>query len=263
MLKVHRASAPREEIVLYYLIGANTRDARGEVLLNDIPVWDAQENTSGMSQINPWLVAGQNRLLVRVARRGNCPRCEVRLCRGREGELPGDLASVALGDDLPAGEPAVVWEHPFTPEQAPGPWSWERARPTALPADRAAIVALVGRIHEALARRDIDAVHAAQRLSFDENARAMGYDPAKIERMRQRTNAQMKDYLAASRIHPFDPSSLQLRAMAGGRLVRVTEAGGKGPIGGAGPDDGAFALTMDVSCIDGDWAIARGGVTFS
>lgn len=259
---------------LLYVLQVETEGLVARVTLNGIDVFVDWEGANRRTQtnVNPYIIEGPNALEVMLTPMTDdeghpvdSPRAfTAALIRGEHGKIPGPEGRVAgytwRESEAPV-EPGVltgVWGRQFTvaPENAFGPWAWQRSPATAPTAeDAAALVALAGEVHAALSSRDLAALRALTSLRDAEMARALDIPADEFVAEQQGYYAEWFGSPSWA-MEPFDPGNLAASPYARGRLVRVTDGYG-GPCLHGTDGERAFAFAFAATRVDGQWRIAR------
>ena len=257
---------------LIYVLEVQSEGLAAEILLNGASAFHEPLGAARFLQtkLNPYLVAGENRLEVVLGPPPPPPDGEpapagarsrafkLRAFRAEWGvEGPDEVLAefTYAGDpELPEQGRVSVIELPFDAGAAHGRWAFQDARPFS-PADRAAVVRVVLDAHAALAARDAAGLGALTSTKRDELARALDTPADELatdERAYLQGFFQAHDWEAA----PIDADAMVLAPTAGGRLVQVTDASGRPPLRGAGGGK-VLAISVTVSHLADGWRIVR------
>ena len=219
-------------------------DCAVDVWLNDIPLQRASAGPDAKLLTLPvaeYVREGDNLLTVvpypgptpsasrepQVAKVSPDARFEARLVFYEEGEFPGsgggrEAIAVAAGGDVPMALRPVSNKRAL--RVAGVPWAWQRATVLRLtPEERAALGRAIQFAHTAFAARDADQLLNFGQHYFAEYARAYPAisAAARAERFRKGFAALPDD--PPWKVAPLDPSSIELRLCAEGRLVEVID----------------------------------------
>lgn len=261
--------------ILLYVLEIHANGLASDVRLNGVQVFHEEKGVSKVTQLkaNPWIVAGINRLEVLLAllpppagqEATEKPGFSLSFLQGEHGKEPGDEGRLCSYVWNPAetplrpGAPASVWKHEVKLTETFSRWSWESAPTAPLnDADRAALVAALDSLHDALARRDPDRVAVALRLKHAEMARALGIPEARPEEGLRKQLAILFGQ-SSWRMSPLQPDRLRFLPQADNRLVAVTDSTGGPPLVGStdSGDSGSYRLTPVYTRVDGKWVIVR------
>lgn len=136
------------------------------------------------------------------------------------------------------------------------PLSWQGApRVTVDAGARAAIAALIGRYHDALAAKDLPRVRALLVTSTRDAALALGQSVPDTEASQKRQFGG--DFSGRSwRMKPVDYPHLRYRACAGGRLISVEDPDGSAPLSSAPDKNGSTSqFNVRVAFLNGQWTL--------
>lgn len=235
-----------------------------EVLLNGGLVHRDTKGVRAVTQtkLNPWAVAGNNRLEVALAPLfgdaiGPEASFSLEILEGPHGQIApttyayrwDPVASPVVG---PGFTTVHVVDRPLQAND--GPWAWEKAQPYT-EADRPAIEALVAAVHAAYVARDAKALVALTTVRNQEVWRAFGEDPATGDA--DALLIYQEQFKSPSfRTDPLDTSALLLHPRADGRLVEVTNASLGPPVSGR-DDESESPFPMTVSHLSSGWTIVR------
>jgi hypothetical protein len=210
------------------------------------------EAADHVAKLNPWVVDGENVFAVTVALPpGASPdgggRLMVRVLEAEHGYEPGPEALLLEWIWDPRAAPAevapvVVVERPLRFAQSHGRWQWQDAAAYG-DAERPLVEALVGEVHAAVARRDLDRLADLYAVSDAELDRALDLPPGfqLVARTTGWLETLSQDDLA---VEPLDPAALVLVPRAGGRLVDVLGPDGGPPVRATG---GGRRLDLDLT----------------
>lgn len=225
------------------ILEARVEGCEAEIYLNGIPLTtltpdDCYEVSIPAAQ---YVVPGENRVQMAInpgpspstATRGEAwtapreARAAVQLTCYPQGAVPGDgsgLCHFALtwsGDGQEGGtrlaEGVVDWPSDRWPSAA-GPWSWQSAPPLDLQQHQAAITQFIGRVHRAMATRDIQFMINLAALHLRDLVAAYQLDWGEQQ---QEGRGIYQELFAKPdwAMEPLDPETYDLRLCAGGRLV--------------------------------------------
>jgi hypothetical protein len=252
---------------LIYALEVQCTGLRVEVLLNGASVYGEPLGAARFSQmkLNPWIVEGRNPIEVRLGpppggKVDSGAELKMQVLKAEHGkELAPDaslLSFVWSEAEQPLEKEGLtpVFEAPVPIAEGHGRWAWEDATPFA-DGDRPDVEALVFALHAALAARDEATVVAYLGVKTEEYARALDVPAAELE---SDLRATLREHFAAPDWHmdPVDPAQLALEPSAGGKLVTVTEAGGRAPLRGEG-DGKKYTLDLTVSRLAHGFTIVR------
>ena len=257
-----------------YVVAVESHSLNFRVLVNDVPLKQALDGRGVNSQtnVNPWIVEGTNVLEVRLgspsgggpeARAGNSGSFQLRLFGGEHGRVPDpkdalvefiwDAAARPLGETV-----ATVFTKEFQADPSFGRWRWQDSPAAPLTeSDKQELVQLIRKIHRAFSERDVGALTELLKFNSEEMARALDIE----EEMFVMGQSQSLSSLFESdgwRIEPLEESALVFEPAAGGRLVRVTQAGGE-PLVKGESNMGQYASSFMFGRVAGAWHILRPG----
>lgn len=257
-----------------YVIAVESDSLNFQVLLNDVPVKQALDGRGVNSEtnVNPWIVEGANALEVRLGLPSgggpedgadNARSFQLRLFGGEHGRVPDpkdalvefiwDAAARPLG-----GTMAKVFTREFRAEISFGRWRWQDSPPAPLAeSDKQELVQLIRKVHRAFSEKDVGALTELLKLNSEEMARAMDIE----EEMLVTGQSAFFSSLFESdgwRIEPLEESALVFKPAAGGRLVEVTQAGGR-PLVSGKTSEGQYASKFMFGRVAGAWHILRPG----
>ena len=254
-----------------YVIAVESASLNFEILLNDVPVGPAPDRRPVNSQrnVNHWIVEGTNVLEVRSGLSSggdleDSSSFQLRLFGGEHDKVPDpkDALIEFVWDPAaqPLGEPlATVFTKEFQAEISFGRWRWQDCPASALTeSDKQELVQLIRRAHRALSEKDLGALTELLKLNSAEMARAMDIE----EEMLVMGQSQFFKSLFESdgyRLDPLAESALVFTPVAGGRLVKVTQAGGEPLLRGEDGKGGQYASTFMFGKVAGAWHILRPG----
>ena len=239
------------------LLDVDVRALAVRVRMNDVLVLDSEtgQPERAAMRLGGWAIPGGNRLTIqwRPPRPGftGGERKLVARVRRTAGETETELGLLEWSAaDPPLGEKSFGLA--FEP---PDRWRWIEAEVfSELPgSERSAILALLGRVREALATRDSDWLVTAQTLQLSEQARAVGTAPPQ---MIASYRSFLSERLPGNVVDPIEPNTLRLELMGGGRIVRVSSTDDS-PAVMSRSAEGVFAMTPYLAKIGGAWAIVR------
>ena len=205
------------------------------------------------AETEPWLSDGQ---------RGAC----LRLLLPRKGQRahPENARTLAQLDWAPVADavvdlPALVTQALDLPINFPR-WRWLDAPPVATAADLAALqtpaAAFLQGLALGLSRGDVEPLLQASRLRLEELAQAYQYNLAdSVGRLR----LQVQQLHAAQPLRPAmpKPSTLLLRAVAGGRLLECLAPDGQALLRSAVAGGGQVAWPLRLAPIEGQFYVLR------
>src|SRR2546430_674394 len=256
-----------------YVIATESASLNFQILLNDVPVGPAPDRRPVNSQrnVNHWIVEGNNVLAIQLglpsgpateAQAGNSRSFQLRLFGGEHGKVPDpkDALIEFVWDAAaqPLGEPmATVFTKEFQPEISFGRWRWQDCPVSAFTeSDKQELVQLIRKAHRALSGKDVAALEELTKLHSEEMARAMDIE----EEMLVMGQSEFFKSLFASggyRGEPMEESALVFTPVAGGRLVKVTQAGGQPLLRDEDGEGGQYASTFMFGKVAGAWHILR------
>ena len=257
-----------------YVIAIESHLLNFQILLNDVPVRQSLNGRTVNSQakVNQWVVEGANVLEVRLglplggaaeARAGDASSFRLKLVGGEHGREPGPEAALVeyIWDAAaqPVGESMVtVFSQEFRAAISFGRWRWQDSPPAPLTeSDKQEIVGLIRKAHRALSDKDVGALTELLKLNSEEMSRAMGIEEEELVT----GQSEFFSFLFESddwRVDPLEESALVFEPAAGGRLVAVTQAGGRPLLKGEG-GGGQYAVSFMVGRVAGAWHILRPG----
>ena len=257
-----------------YVIEIESHLLNFQILLNDIPVKQALDGRSVNSEtnVNPWIVEGTNVVEIRLglpsdsapgAEADNSGSFQFRLIGDEHGRepVPGstlieyhcDAAAQPLGEPL-----STVIIKEFQAERSFGRWRWQDSPPGPLTeSDKQEIVQLIRKIHRTLSDKDVSSLNGLLKFNSEEMSRAMDIE----EEMLVMGQSEFFSSLFESdgwQIEPLEESALVFEPVAGGRLVKVTQAGGQ-PLLRGKSSDGQYASSFMFGRVAGAWHILRPG----
>lgn len=156
---------------------------------------------------------------------------------------------------IPRAMPGVVTGK-LPPVKRARPLSWQGAPGVTVDAGaRAAIAALIGRYHDALAAKDLPRLRALLATSTQDAALALGRSVPDTEASQGRRFAE--DFRSQTwRMKPVDYPHLRYRACAGGRLISVENPDGSAPLSSAPDKDGSTSqFNTRVAFLNGQWTL--------
>lgn len=255
-----------------YVIAIESHSLNFKILFNDVPVKQALDGRPLNSQtnVNPWIVEGTNVLDIRLglpsggrpeSQAANSSSFQLRLFGGEHGRVPDqkdplieyiwDAAAQPLGEEI-----ATVFTKEFQPEITFGRWLWQDSSPAPLTeSDQQEIVQQIRKIHRALLDKDLSGLTEMLNFSSEEMSRALDIEEDELAMGQNQFFSSLfesDDW----RVEPLEESSLVFEPVAGGRLVKVTQAGGQPPLQGEG-DGGQIALNFMFGRVAGAWHILR------
>ncbi len=249
--------------------------APAEVLLNGVPIATVRPppgNPRFAATINPLIRDGRNTLEVIIEPgvhrdfAGALPdvrsdvgvRCRARLARIARGAVVSDTTprQVLCAVDFEGAGLVRTFPHVLSAEAtiaSPFPrWRWERAEPSREGARLTREVwEFAAEYRAALARRDLVRENALSALVHEEMCAAFGSDPV---RRLDTLNGVLRQFWARIDwdMEPIDPSALEPRLCADGRLVQCVTRDGESPIrSNADADGGRLSVSMFLGRIDG------------
>jgi hypothetical protein len=242
---------------------------RAEVSFNGWPLLkrDDQDRRTADRKVNPFVLEGENRLVVALGALPADPAptvspvFELVFSRGPHGESRDDDVTLAHykwtpDESLPLDDEHLtpVFEHTARFKTAYGSWAWESARPYANE-DRDDVLAVVRTIHAALASKNLAGANAMLSMKHHELERCLSLPTGQLVADQL---TLWSGYVAHAdfRLDPFDPTKLVLESAAGGRLVSIRHTDGAPPIEGTAGGD-FFGLDLVVSRIGGGYQIVR------
>lgn len=254
-----------------YVLQVECEGLRVGIYLNGVQIFIEPTGAQRYAQsvVNPYVVVGRNRLELVAeppyddkGRRVMAPRAlSVMLIKGEHGREPGpDAVLLTQGAQNAPGAASILrlWAADFdvTTGEDFGRWAWQDA-PAQIPSerDRNEIVALMERLHDALARGDAGTFAALVETKTREMARALDIDEGDYAR-EQRAYVQDLASQPDWALDPLEPEALVLSPLAEGRLVMVTDPFGDPPIRGRRGGE-PFALRVTMSKIEGAWCVVR------
>jgi hypothetical protein len=221
---------------LLYLLDVRTRSAVTDFLLNDIVVYSVRDATPTAAQVvvNAYVLQGRNQIVARTRpTRPLIPDVAYRLIKTfrAAGAPEEELAARRFPNadaPLPSEASSVEFTDEFQVVDAFGTWAWQGSgvRRFDEPRDAGAIIQVVRDVHDALARRDVDALLTSLQVKFTELARALQLAPSSLSDDAR----EHFSYLFATQewaLKPLAPEEIVLRPMAGGALVAPTRLGGR------------------------------------
>lgn len=271
----------------FYVLEAHAQGCVAELSLNDQPIIRRGDGAGLGRQFggpcNQWLVPGENVLSVLIEpgpspdqAEGGGPRARralegpgevsARLVRYPEGEVVGSPAGEVLIDlswESPELASALPWPQVIAGQADLGPlfgrWKWQDVAPLTLDGPTvAAVRALLGDFHAALAARDLDTVVNLSRVRIDELSRAYQLPAGQKEaEIRQNTRFYMDE--PSWGVQPLDSGAFALRLVAGRRMVDCVRADWDPIVREAPrpPGDLANAWPLLVAPVDGKWRVVR------
>jgi len=254
-----------------YVIAVESASLNFEILLNDVPVGPAPDRRPVNSQrnINHWIVEGTNVLEVRLGLSSDgdlegSSSFQLRLFGGEDGKVPDpkDALIEFVWDPVahPLGEPlATVFTKEFQAEISFGRWRWQDSPPSALTeSDKQELGQLIRKAHRAFSEKDLAALTELLKLNSEEMARAMDIEE---EMLVMGQSEYFKSLFESDgyRAGPLEESALVFTPVAGGRLVKVTQAGGQPLLRGEDGKGGQYAGTFMFGKVAGAWHILRPG----
>ncbi|HKB16719.1 MAG TPA: hypothetical protein VKF62_11685 [Planctomycetota bacterium] len=242
--------------------------------LNDVPLLVGEE-PGGIVSTEPvqvWLKPAGNRLTVelswppdRAFLKGTA-RAEVTVFVHDPSSEAPKPAKVLARFRWPV--PGVEEEYPRRHEERvedpipdpPPTLLWKEAAPIGElgSKDRTAILALVKKLHSALARRAGEEAFSLLQYRYEEEARAEGKPLERVRRAILDTYDWMFGTGELVVFPPLDPHSARFRRVADDRLVLVDRKDGLAAVYFENPAEGlAFGIPVYAARVRGEWRIAR------
>lgn len=234
------AALAQPEGAARWMIAVAAAKADGAVLVNGVPVHRfAKAGTEdGLSTTSlplaPWLVNGRNVVEVRADRIAAGGEVKAKLVKSDDDE--SDWKPVAAGQTL-------AFE-----EQADGLPRWRFLDAEPMGGDEAGLRKAVAALHAAAAKRDVKAIMATGKPSYDDLSKLYGDPPPDLDK-------QLAAELKESKLRPL-PKDLKVSTAHGGKLAIVETAGGEAPIY-AESKDGRMDIGRYWAKLDGQWRAVR------
>ena len=249
------AKFPATQLKLYAIVYRSAQGVNGEMRVNDMPAvtFKGQGNSGSSSAIQAWLQAGTNRIDLTLDKTDGDEPIFISFHGLPAAAMPDDsneLFHVTLKKGTPPGARAYTFEIPA--KQAPPTLLWKKAAVTTAltDADKKELRALGTALLVAFQKGDTAAVHKLITFTAEERARATYSDSKEIFSMMESMLPEMKKTFAKAAL----PEALEYTLIGGGRIVKLTTAGGKPPVS-AKSDDGEAALPLSAAKIDGKWTL--------
>ena len=206
--------------------------------VNDLPMYDRPVESAVATDFpaTPWFIPGENELVLEIA---EAPKPE------SFGNAAPSFELTFFGEappQLPAGRPRLVplletkfpkllaelppedwklpvrWSAKFTPTGNIPPPIWEANQPEKIPelGSPALLRALFG-LHQAFARKDVDAMADALDLKLEDQSR---YHPGSPRLVRAEVKKEHAEMLEGDwKVDPFEPEKIRFRSCAQGRVA--------------------------------------------
>jgi hypothetical protein len=255
-----------------YVIEIESDPLNFQILLNDVPVKQSFEGRSLTSQtnINPWIVEGTNVLEIRLGlpssgapetQAGNSSSFQLKLLGGEHGTVPEPEATIVKYTWNAAAQPlgksiVTVFTEEFQAEISFGRWRWQDSPPAPfMESDKQEILQLIRKFYRALTDKDVSALAELLKFNSEEMSRALDIEE---EMLIMGQNEFFSSLFKSEdwRVDPMEESALVFEPVAGGRLVKVTQAGGQPLMRGQSGDD-QYAISFMVGRVAGAWNILR------
>ena len=246
---------PAKQIKFFAVVYRAKKGVVGEVRLNDMPLATfTGDGTSGSSnQAQGWLMAGTNHLDITTTKVPAGEDDPIKLSlNGLVAEgFPDDdnaLFDVAVKK---TGTSSYTFELPAA--QAPHVLLWTKAAvlTSVSDADKKEIAELAAADLAALQKGDVATLKKLWAFTLEERARATGSDPKQQLDMLDKMAPEMKKSFAKAKL----ATALEYKLIGGGRIVQVTQKGGKSPVV-VKEKDGDTELPISAVKIDGHWTLA-------
>jgi hypothetical protein len=259
-----------------------TKNLRAEIWINRVPavmLLPGEADGPVGVPLNEFIVSGENRIGVvlhagPLASRSAEPWPESDQAAAYSGPASLTLRLAQYADDQPVhrdGPPAILtieWEG--TAEPVPlrierdfaaasdfGRWAWQDAEPFPSLDDavRGPALEYLGRMHALLAAGQFGRFVEESALKVEEYARAYGIAAAPVRgSMLRALNSQTPQL----RLRPLDPQAIDLRLVAGGRMIECLRTDRHHALEFAGEGDGpTFFLPTMIGVTAAGWAMLR------
>jgi hypothetical protein len=154
-----------------------------------------------------------------------------------------------------APEPVAI-DRDFPVAAGFGHWAWQDAAaiPVLEGAALAGAVEYLIRLHGMLASGDFTGFMEESRIKIDEYARAYGIAAGPV---RESMLEALTSQAAELRLRPLKPAELDLRLVAGGRMIECLRADRTHALEFSGEEGQAFFLPAMIGISDGVWRLMR------